>query len=131
MIYLYVGLAGVLGALARYGVGLAVEPFADPALLPMATLLCNFSGSFALGWLSGGGALRLGWSKRIRTTVMTGFVGSYTTFSAFGVETVRMLDSGHGWLAAVYIMTSLWGGLLLSWAGVRFARVRSGGGEAV
>ncbi|MFC3768888.1 fluoride efflux transporter FluC [Paenibacillus sp. GCM10012303] len=131
MTVLFIGLAGVLGALVRYGVSLAVDPYADPALFPLATLLCNFSGSFALGWLSGGGALRLGWSERKRIAVTTGFVGSYTTFSTFGAETVHFLDSGHGWMAAVYVMTSLWGGLLLAWAGGRLAEARKSGGEAV
>ncbi|MDF2719859.1 MAG: hypothetical protein K0R28_6784 [Paenibacillus sp.] len=53
MIYIYVGIAGVLGALCRYTIGLAVEPFVSAALFPAATLFCNYSGSFALGWLSG------------------------------------------------------------------------------
>lgn len=119
MIYIYVGIAGVLGALCRYAIGLAVHHLAAASLLPVATLLCNYSGSFALGWLSSGGAARMRLSDAGRIAVASGFVGSYTTFSSFGAETVHLLQTGKIGIAVSYVMLSLWGGLLLAWLGVK------------
>ncbi|WP_158289457.1 fluoride efflux transporter FluC [Paenibacillus flagellatus] len=129
MTYLFVGLAGIGGALLRFAIGAAFEPFVPPALFPAATLFCNWTGSFALGWMLGGGLARTSLSERARTAMATGFVGSYTTFSTFSAETVRFIDGGQGWLAVVYIVTSMWGGIALAWAGDRLAAARSDGGE--
>jgi CrcB protein len=126
VIYIYVGIAGVLGALCRYAVGLAVEPFVSAALFPAATLFCNYSGSFALGWLSGGGAERMRLSGNGRSAVASGFVGSYTTFSAFSAETIHLLQTGDGGKALVYVLASLWGGLALAWIGNKVAERKAG-----
>ncbi|WP_238403278.1 fluoride efflux transporter CrcB [Paenibacillus mesophilus] len=128
---MYVGIAGVLGALCRYAVGLAVDPVLSAALFPAATLLCNYSGSFALGWLSGGGAARLSLSDNGRAAVASGFVGSYTTFSAFSAETIHLLQAGEGGKALAYVLASLWGGLALAWIGGRLAGRKTSGGGVV
>lgn len=122
MIYIYVGIAGVLGALCRYAVGLAANHLAAASLLPVATLLCNYSGSFALGWLSSGGTVRMRLSDTGRIAVTSGFVGSYTTFSSFSAETVLLLQTGEIGIALTYVMISLWGGLLLAWLGGKIGR---------
>lgn len=131
MIYLYVGIAGILGALSRYAVGLAVDPIVPAAMFPVATLLCNYSGSFALGWLSGGGAARMRLSGNGRAAVASGFVGSYTTFSAFSAETVHLLQAGEGGKALVYVLVSMWGGLALAWIGGQWAGRKASGGGVV
>ncbi|TNJ67145.1 fluoride efflux transporter CrcB [Paenibacillus hemerocallicola] len=131
MIYIYVGIAGVLGALCRYAAGLAANHLAAALWLPVATLLCNYSGSFALGWLSSGGAARMRLSDTGRIAVTSGFVGSYTTFSSFSAETVHLLQSGEIVAALSYVMISLWGGLLLAWLGIKIGERKAAEGGVV
>lgn len=123
MLYVYVGLAGALGALARYGVGTGIETI-WVGMFPLGTLLINLSGSFALGWLTHflfrSGRL----SPSIVTAVGTGFIGSFTTFSTFSVETIDFLESGALGMALLYVTLSLVLGLFSSWLGFWFGRRR-------
>lgn len=123
MLYVYVGLAGALGALARYGVGTGIETI-WVGMFPLGTLLINLSGSFALGWLTHflfrSGRL----SPSIVTAVGTGFIGSFTTFSTFSVETIDLLESGALGMALLYVTLSLVLGLFSSWLGFWFGRRR-------
>jgi CrcB protein len=50
-----------------------------------------------------------------------GFLGSFTTFSTFGLETVRLLQAGQVGLAATYAIASMVGGLAATWLGLRLA----------
>lgn len=83
---LWVGIGGFCGALARYGVGLFVQRTGAPSAL--ATLAVNVAGCFAMGFLSGlfegRGDER---TESLRRLAITGFLGSFTTFSAFGLDT--------------------------------------------
>jgi CrcB protein len=118
-IALLVALAGGVGSLARYGVGLAVAkclPFASIAGLGWATLLVNVSGCVAIGLAAV--ALPVlgspwGW---LRPVVLTGLLGGWTTFSALGLETVQLGHSA-GWGAA-FAWVSVQ--VLLGIAGVAF-----------
>lgn len=117
MIYLYIGAGGVLGALARYLVGLWVGS-GSPSAFPWATLLINVAGSILLGFL-----LRSfpAWNTPpdARALLTVGFCGSFTTFSTFAVETVTLAQSGTYGLAAAYAFGSLAlgvGGVLLGMA---------------
>jgi CrcB protein len=85
-----VGLGGALGSLARYGVGLWLTARLGPAF-PYGTLTVNVTGSFAAGVLLGFGDGR-GLSTSARLLLVTGFLGGYTTFSAFAAETVRLAE---------------------------------------
>jgi len=53
----------------------------------------------------------------LRYFLITGFLGGFTTFSAFGMETIYLFKRGEGWLAWAYILASVLGGLLLAWLG--------------
>lgn len=123
MLYVYVGLAGALGALARYGVGLGIETF-WMGLFPLGTLLINLTGSFILGWMTHflfrSGRL----SPTLVTALGTGFIGSFTTFSTFSVETIELMESGAIGVAMLYVTLSLVFGLISSWLGFWFGRRR-------
>lgn len=84
-----VAAGAVLGAGLRYAVSLAVP--SGP--LPWATLVVNGCGSFALGALLSESALRSGLSPETRLVVGTGFLSSFTTYSAFAVETAGLAPS--------------------------------------
>lgn len=126
MLYLYVGLAGAIGATARYGLGLMVGSFGS-SVFPVATFLTNLIGSFLLGWLTHTFLQKGKPSPQFVTVIGTGMIGSFTTFSTFSVETIQLLEEGHVWIAIVYVFLSIIIGLWSSWLGYRIgSRQRKG-----
>ena len=111
-----VALAGAAGALARYGVGSAV----GTRSFPWATLGINLAGSFALGFLVRAGELR-GWSAVLTTALGVGFLGAFTTFSTFSVETQTLVRDGRGAAAGAYVAVSVIAGVALAAAGYTLA----------
>ncbi|WP_405098769.1 fluoride efflux transporter CrcB [Oceanobacillus sp. FSL H7-0719] len=116
MVYFLIGVAGALGAMLRYIIGIIV--FSDSAF-PYATLCINLIGSFMLARLTYGVFKRSSIAPEVKTAISTGFVGSFTTFSAVSVETVSLFQSGSVLLGALYIILSIFGGLLMSQWGFR------------
>lgn len=116
-------IGGVLGAEARYGLGRLLTPrwHGD---IPWTTLLINLSGSFVLGLYLTLVTERTGGRSTTRLFFATGVVGSYTTFSTFSYESVRLLQDGSYGAAAAYVGLSLVGGLLLAALGVLAAYAR-------
>jgi len=114
-------LAGAAGAVARYGVSLAALRWLGPGF-PYGTLAVNLLGCFLLGAVTEltleEGVLPPEW----RTVVGTGFLGAFTTFSTFGVETVRALESGHWGVAAANVGLNVIAGVGLAAAGFWAAR---------
>lgn len=101
-----VAIAGAIGAVLRYRIGVAVGVRA----FPWATLGINVSGSFLLAVvLAGPGASR--WDTATTTAVAVGLLGAYTTFSTFGYETFTLLRTGRTAHAAGYVALSLVGGV--------------------
>ena len=116
---LVVAAGGALGSLARYGVWVALPH--DPFDLPVATLLVNVAGCLLLGVLVGG------WpqARWARPFLGTGVLGGFTTFSAFALETDRLLDRRPA-VAVAYVGLSVLLGLAAAVAGLRAAeRVRA------
>ncbi|MBA4601100.1 fluoride efflux transporter CrcB [Thermoactinomyces mirandus] len=120
MIYWVIGIAGMIGALLRYVVGI-LFPAGWFWGFPLGTLFVNWIGCFLLSWL-------MIWSVQVfplpswlRTGLGTGLVGSFTTFSTFSVEAVRMIYSGLWRMALLYVFLSLWGGLFFAWIGSRLS----------
>ena len=111
MVYLLVGIAGSLGAILRYLIGLSL--FTNSAF-PYATLSINLIGSFLLAWLTTQFFKNTSISPVIATAIGTGFVGSFTTFSTLSVETVQLFQSGSIGLGILYVFVSLVGGMLMS-----------------
>ena len=104
-------IGGVAGALARAGVAEAWPP--APGHWPWATLLVNVAGAFVLGAVA---------ARRYRVPLLgQGFCGALTTFSAFQLELLHMLDAGRTGLALAYAAVSLALGLAAAELGRRAA----------
>lgn len=88
---LLVGMGGFLGSAARFATGTAVTRWVDVSTIPLATLTVNVVGCFAIGALAGLGD---GISQERRLLLQFGLLGGFTTFSAFGMESLTMLRLG-------------------------------------
>lgn len=92
---LLVGLGGAAGAVSRYLVSGWVQGWLRQTTFPYGTLAVNLTGSFLIGLLFTLAGER-GWlSPDARLLAMIGFLGAYTTFSTFSVETVLLLRTGE------------------------------------
>lgn len=118
--YLAIAAGGALGGLARYGLS---EAMPAPARgWPWATFLTNLSGGLALAVLL---VLVLEvWppTQYVRPFAAVGFLGAYTTWSTFMVETDRLVARGEVATAAAYVVASVVGGLAVSWLGLAAGR---------
>lgn len=122
-----VAAGGALGALARYAVTLALGAPASGAF-PAATFAANIAGCMLIGLLGGYAAVRL-LPGALREFIGTGFLGGFTTLSAFGVETVRLLTDGYALMALVYAVLSFAAGLGAASAGYALAKAAGRGRE--
>jgi fluoride exporter len=109
-------LAAAVGAPLRYVVDQAVQHRREGAF-PLGTFTVNITGSFLLGLLTGL-ALHHGLSSQVETVLGTGLLGAYTTFSTFGYETIRLLEDGAVYEAALNVLASLTFGLAAAAAGL-------------
>ena len=128
LILLFVG--GGLGSLARHGVALlhsAIRPLQTAedhaSRFPFATLAVNVLGCMAIGFI----AERIGSREMLRLALLTGLLGGFTTFSAFGLDAVRLLTAGRPAQAIVYVLITNAAGL----AACYVAYAASGGGPPV
>lgn len=114
---LYIALAGAAGALSRYGIGNAV----GGRSFPWATLGINLAGSFALGLVLHVAQLRA-WPTDVTLPLAVGFLGAFTTFSTFSVETFDLLRTDRAAEAALYVGLSIAGGIAAAAVGYAAAR---------
>ena len=120
IVYAWVALGGLAGTFARF----ALEGFVQQrtgAAFPWGTLVVNVSGSFLVGFIArlGTGAAVL--APEVRTGLLIGFCGAYTTFSTYSYETVQMLLAGAYARAATYAAGSVIVALLSTLTGIATA----------
>jgi CrcB protein len=116
---LLVALGGCIGSLARYKLGgWMLRHHPEDWRFPARTFLVNVLGCLIAGILSGLAERQHLFSPDTRLLLFTGFLGGFTTFSAFGVETVFLLHRGEVWVALGYVISSVILGLAFLWLGM-------------
>jgi CrcB protein len=119
--YILIAIGAVLGANARYFIALwAGSQFGTS--FPYGTLFVNLTGSFALGFLAATTSGRLNIPADARLLLGVGFLGSYTTFSSFSVESLALLQHGNISSALLNILGNNVAGLACALLGVYLAR---------
>lgn len=115
---LLVALGGALGSVARYGVGFAAARWLGLGF-PWGTLTVNIVGGLAMGLL----AARIGPGQEdLRLLLGVGILGGFTTFSAFSLETVRLMEQGPA-QAMLYVLASLILSVGACWLGYSLGRI--------
>lgn len=105
---LLVATGGALGALARYGTGIVAARLLGPAGWPWGTFAVNLTGGLLIGLLSGWIAFKgSAHDESVRLFAMVGLLGGFTTFSAFSLEMVQMLERREMAMAALYGLASV------------------------
>lgn len=118
--FLAVGAGGALGAIFRYLMKLALEA-EFYSRLPLATLTVNTVGALLIGLIMGYFLLRNETNEIWHNLLVIGFLGSFTTFSTFSIETLRLLQDGLFAMAMFYIVGSIVMCLGFTWLGLWFA----------
>ena len=120
---LAVGLGGLLGSLARYKLGGLVLHHTSSWRFPLSTFAVNLLGCALVGVLAGIAEHRHGLSPTARLFLITGFCGGFTTFSAFGLETVYLLRRHETPWALANVVASVALGVVAVWMGWRAVEV--------
>lgn len=127
---LYVFAGGGVGAVLRYQTGRLLTHLLGPQAVtafPWATLTVNVLGSCAMGllagWLARHGGEGVGGGEQWRLLLGVGLLGGFTTFSAFSLELMLLIERGQPWLAASYALISVLAGLTALYMGLIVMRV--------
>jgi len=118
---LLIGIAGLLGTLARY----YLSGWADEwwgGTFPFGTLIVNALGCLAIGFLFHATEEKYLIDPALRSAVLVGFLGGFTTFSSFAVQSFTLLRGGEIFLAGVNILVSNIAGVILVWLGYALSR---------
>ncbi len=112
--YLIVAAFAFIGGNVRYLVGFIFPKIGD---FPIGTLMVNLVGCFLFSWLVKHIMVDRDWNGRLILGVGTGFCGALTTFSSFALDAAQLLSGNHYLLAVIYLVASIFGGLLMAFLG--------------
>ena len=122
MIWLAVGAGGALGAMARHGLNHLIHQRALAQTFPLGIFVINVGGSLVIGLLAGllaGNRIHLSYAWR--TFLVVGFLGGFTTFSSFSLDTLALAREGHTGQALANAVGQVVLSLVAVWAGFRLA----------
>ncbi|HIO97362.1 MAG TPA: fluoride efflux transporter CrcB [Leucothrix sp.] len=110
-------LGGGLGAIARYMLSTSInEKLASN--FPYGTLIVNVIGSFLMGFLAMWLVEKLGLNPLLRLAIFVGFLGAFTTFSTFSMETLHLFEEGLAGRALLNMLVNVVLSVLAVWLGV-------------
>ncbi len=117
--YLIIALGGALGSMLRYGSSVLI----GSKTFPLATLLINIAGSFVIGLVIAYSLKNEAFSNNWKIFLATGICGGFTTFSAFSLDNLQLIENGKFGLFVLYTACSVLLGLLAVWMGFKFIRL--------
>lgn len=123
--FLLVGLGGAIGAMLRHGAGL-MSMRVMGADFPWGTFAINIIGSLCIGIITGLLALMTAWSQEARLFVVVGVLGGFTTFSAFSLDTILLVERGQIVNAALYVFGSVVLSIIAAFLGLFLMRAVAG-----
>jgi len=118
---LLIGAGGALGAMARYLLSSLVTQVMGTQF-PWGILCVNLAGCFAMGLVAGGGLQAIPLSDGMKAFLATGILGGFTTFSAFSLDAVQLVERGQSMDAALYVIASVAGSITALIAGLALVR---------
>jgi len=116
-----IALAGAVGALSRWGLGKFVHGLMGNGF-PYGTLAVNAAGCFLIGLIMSMGIFNEKIPVVWRTAMTVGFLGAFTTFSAFSYETIQLIHNDAWMAAAINITANVLLGLAATAAGVTISK---------
>lgn len=117
---LFVGIGGFLGSIGRYKISGYFLHTLSSHKFPWGTFAVNIIGCFVIGLLGGLIEKEHFLSSNVRLLLITGVLGGFTTFSAFGLETIYLFKRGDFLIATANVVFSVVVGLSLTWLGFQF-----------
>lgn len=117
--YLLVAIGGMIGSIGRYSVSTYLQQAFYVSKFPLGTLIVNLIGSLLIGIIAGLLTKQALFNEEIKYLLMTGFLGGFTTFSAFSMESLELLRSGMPGLALCYIFCSVALGITFVYLGMK------------
>ena len=117
-----IGLGGFAGAIARYVVDGLVSNQVTASAFPWGTFVVNLTGSFLIGVLTALVIDRAALPAGLRGPVLIGFIGAYTTFSTFMLESWRLVEAGSYGLAMLNLVGSMGLGIAAVFSGLVIGR---------
>ncbi len=114
-----VGLGGFLGAIARYKLGGFILHRTEGWKFPLSTFVVNVIGCLVVGILAGLVEKHDFFNPTTRLFLFTGLLGGFTTFSAFGLETVFLLQRHDFLWAGLNVVLSVFVGILVLWLAIK------------
>ena len=121
MDYLAVAIAGFLGTITRAALGKAIRALVV-SVFPVGTLIINLTGCFILSFFLTLTLKRIEINPKLRLAIGTGFLGAYTTFSTFAVDSINLIKSHQMWVSLAYILGTSLGCVALAWLGAAASR---------
>lgn len=115
-------LGGALGAVLRFILSTSITERFGSAF-PYGTLMVNVLGSFAVGFFAIVLAEKMALSPLVRMGLFVGFLGAFTTFSTFSLETLNLFEEGYLARALLNIMLSVLFSVFAVWTGVMLGKV--------
>ena len=116
--FLLVGMGGGIGSMLRYGISVLT----GTRLFPYATLTVNIIGSFIIGVVFAFSIKEEGLTDSWKLFLATGICGGFTTFSAFSLENMGLIQSGKYGMAVTYILISIVLGILATFWGYQLIK---------
>lgn len=116
--FLFIFIGSGLGAVVRYALSLNMQT--PDSKLPYGILTCNLLGCLIIGIVYG--LVKSHHPSWISPLAVTGFLGGFTTFSTFALDTQKLIQAGNTGLAISYILISVLGGLALCFVGYYFTQ---------